>query len=147
MAETTHAVSFSNSSLLPSARDLLLAFPRLAQRAGTFALYLPEAMDNMAGRMFSGGSVIADATAQQTVNSTITNTSSAFAQSTMLAVETAMKEVWRDGGGGGATSTFFGMLGDAFTKLKHLGGFFSYLTSRWALTTFTVVSVFSSCGE
>ena len=85
MMETTTA---TNASLIPSAAmDLLLVVPRLAQRAGSFAfLHMPEAMDNIAGKIWSGGSIIADATGQQTTNATISNTSQAFAQSTPAAV-------------------------------------------------------------
>ena len=46
--------AYTNASLIPSAMDLLLVFPRLAQRAGSFALYhMPEAVDNIAGKIFN----------------------------------------------------------------------------------------------
>ncbi|KAK5133707.1 hypothetical protein LTR08_007461 [Meristemomyces frigidus] len=116
--------------------DLLLVVPRLAQRAGSFAVfYMPEAMDNI-GKIWNGGSVIADATAQQTVNSTITNTSlAAFAQSTAATLGAASSEAWREGGAE-ATSSVFGHVAHAFSRLKNFGGLFTYLTSRWALATF-----------
>ena len=131
----------SNASLIPSAAmDLLLVVPRLAQRAGSFALFhMPEAMDGIAGKIFSGGSVIADATGQ-TVNSTITNTSNSFAQSTAATVDAAFREAFRDTGDTAASSSFFGMMLQGFARLKNFGGIFSYLTSRWALATFTAVS-------
>lgn len=120
--------------------DILLVVPRLAQRAGNFAfLYMPEAVDNIAGKIFSGGSIIADATGQA-ANSTITNTSNAFAQSTAAIVDTAIREAFRDTGDTAATSSFLGMMFQGFARLKNFGGIFSYLTSRWALATFTAVS-------
>ena len=65
--------SSHNSSLPIAAMDILLAVPRFAQRAGAFAFYhMPDAMDGFTGKLFNGGSVIADATGQQTANSTIT---------------------------------------------------------------------------
>ena len=133
--------TYTNASLIPSsAMDLLLVVPRLAQRAGTFALFhMPEAVDNIAGRIFNGGSVIADATGQ-TANSTITNTSNAFAQSTAAIVDTAFREAFRDTSDAAATSSFLGMVFQGFARLKNFGGIFSYLTSRWALATFTAVS-------
>jgi hypothetical protein len=132
----------SNASLIPSsAMDLLLVVPRLAQRAGSFALFhMPEAVDNLAGKIFSGGSIIADATGQ-TANSTITNTSNAFTQSTAAAaVDAAFREAFRDTGDT-ATSSFFGMMLQGFARLKNFGGIFSYLTSRWALATFTAAII------
>ena len=137
------AATPSNASLIPSAAmDLLLVVPRLAQRAGSFALFhMPEAVDNIAGKIFSGGSIIADATGQQTANSTITNTSSALAQSTAGVLDAAFREAFRDAGEEAASSSVFGMMIRGFARVKNFGGIFSYLTSRWALATFTAVSI------
>jgi len=120
--------------------DLLLVFPRLAQRAGSFAFSMPEAMDSIAGKIWNGGSVIADVTGQQTVNSTITNTSAALAESTSAVADAAFTQAWREGGDE-ATSSLVGLAMSAIGKLKNFGGIFSYLTSRWALATFTVAIV------
>ena len=136
----------SNASFIPSAMDLLLVVPRLAQRAGSFAFFhVPEAVDTFAAKVFSAaaapGSIIADATAQQTVlNSTMTNTSEAFTQSTAAAVlNAALREGWAGSGGEGssASSSMFVSIMQGVARLKNFGGIFSYLTSRWALTTFT----------
>lgn len=139
--ETTNA----NTSLIPSAMDLLLVVPRLAQRAGSFAMFhVPEAVDNIAGKIWSGGSVIADATAQKTVaNMTIINTSSAFAQNTAASVlGTSMREAWSKAGPADESSpTLLTSIGHGLAKMKNVGGVFSYLTSRWAITTFVVVSL------
>lgn len=133
----------ANSSLIPSAMDLLLVVPRLAQRAGSFALdYMPEAVDNIAGKIWSGGSMIADATHQQTTaNMTITNaTSSTFAQNTGASMlETSIREAWNKAGDESSSSLLMSV-GQGLAKLKNVGGIFSYLTSRWAITTFAVVS-------
>ena len=95
-------------------------------------------MENIAANIFNGGSIIADATGQQTINSTITNTSSAFAQSTAAGLEAALREGF---GSGDGSSSVFGMLLQGMGRLKNLGGIFSYLTSRWALATFTAAIV------
>ena len=139
-------VGTTNASLIPTAAmDILLAVPRLAQRAGSFAFFhMPEAMDNMAGKIFNGGSMIADATGQQTANSTITNTSNAFAQSTAAALDAAFREAWTEGGDD-TTSSVFGMMLQGLGRLKSFGGMFSYLTSRWALATLTAVSISWGC--
>lgn len=140
--------SASNTSLIPSAMDLLLVVPRLAQRAGSFAMgHMPEAV--FAGKMWNGGSVIADATAQQTVaNMTITNTSDAFAQNTGTSMlQTGIREVWNTAGSESSSSLLMSV-GNGLAKIKNVGGIFSYLTSRWALTTFVVVSrKYPTCGN
>ena len=137
------AATPSNASLIPSAAmDLLLVVPRLAQRAGSFALFhMPEAVDNIAGKIFNSGSIIADATGQQTANSTITNTSRAFAQSTAGVLNAVFSEALGDSGDEAASSSIFGMVLQGFAKVKNFGGIFSYLTSRWALATFTAVGI------
>ena len=119
--------------------DLLLVVPRLAQRAGSF-FHMHEAVDSIAGKIFNGGSVIADATGH-TANSTITNTSNSLSQSTAAAVNAAFREAFRDTGDTAASSSFFGMFLQGFARLKNFGGVFSYLTSRWALATFTAAII------
>jgi len=126
----------SNSSYIPSAKDLLLVLPRLAQRAGSFAL----SMDNIAGRIFHGGSVIADATGQHPVaESTITNMS-AFAQSTASVLDATFREAWTDSVDDASGSLFVSVT-HFVTKMKSFGGIFSYLTSKWALTTFAAAVI------
>lgn len=128
-----------NTSYIPSAKDLLLVFPRLAQRAGSFALYhMPETVDNIAGKIWSGGSIIADATGQHTMNSTITNMSNILPQSTAAALGGVVSGVLKEGGAEESSSMVGTMLNGAL-KLKNFGGIFSYLLSRWALITFIVV--------
>lgn len=133
------------SANLTTFSDLLYAFPRLASRAGSFALYhMPEAMDNIAGKIFHhGGSVIADATGQQTANATITNMSASagFVQSTAAAGAGILDAAVREGGGSGSSSSVFAMMVQGVGRVKSFGGIFSYLTSRWALATFTVAVV------
>ncbi|KAK4544849.1 hypothetical protein LTR36_003753 [Oleoguttula mirabilis] len=129
----------SNASFIPSALDLLLVVPRLAQRAGSL-FHMPEAMDNIAGKIWNGGSMIADATGQQTANSTITNTSAAFAASTGAVLDATFSQAWQEAGEETASS-MFGFVLQGIGKLKNLGGIFSYLTSRWALATFAVAII------
>ena len=134
---TMDSTSLTNASWIPSAADLILVVPRLAQRASSFAFHLPGAVDNIAGKMWNGGSVIADATASQTSNMTITNTS-AFVQSTAAVLDAAIRESWPEATE--ETSSLFGLVVQGIGRLKNFGGIFSYLTSKWALATFTAVS-------
>ncbi|SMR58366.1 unnamed protein product [Zymoseptoria tritici ST99CH_1E4] len=113
--------------------DLLLVVPRLAQRAGSFAWdHMPEAVD----KMWSGGSVIADATGT-TMNTTVTITSSMFAQSTAEILEASVREALSRVGEE-QSSWFWTSVVDGFVKMKNIGGIFSYLSSKWALTTFAI---------
>lgn len=135
------AAAVTNSSWIPSASDLLLVVPRLAQRAGAFAFNMPEAMDNL-GRIWNGGSIIADETARLTANSTITNTS-AFAQSTAAAaasiLDASIRESWKESAG--EATSMLGFISQGIARLKNFGGLFSYLTSKWALATFVAAIV------
>ena len=130
------------------AKDLLLVVPRLAQKA---RLVVPqfhplEAMDSIAGQIWRGGSIIADATGQQTANSTITSTNTSLPQSTLATINEAVQqtfvqsqEAWREGGD--ESTSIFGMILQGLGRIKNFGGIFSYLTSRWALATFTIAIV------
>jgi hypothetical protein len=114
-----------NASLVPSPMDLLMVFPRLAQKAGLFAMQLPE--------MIKGsGSIIAEATATNMTTAVLTSSSSAaaFVQETAAAIAS-------DGADSGMFSWLMPVLD--FEGVRGLGGMFSYFSSRWALATFTVV--------
>lgn len=126
----------NNVSYIPSAMDLLLVVPRLAQRAGNFALYhMPEAVDNIAGKIWSG-SMIPDPTTHHTIaNSTISNAGTAFIQTTASALESSLKDAFTQGSD--ESGSFSMGVAAGIGKLKNFGGIFSYMTSRWALTTFT----------
>ncbi|PNS18652.1 hypothetical protein CAC42_5191 [Sphaceloma murrayae] len=120
-----------NGSLVPSARDLIMVFPRLAQRAGAFAWYIPDQVDSLVSKMRQGGSVIAHATSANKSMATVTTSSaSIFIQNT--AVPEASVQ---------ANSTgLFSWVSSAvhFEGFRGFGGMFSYFGSRWALATFAV---------
>src|ERR1041384_6902694 len=62
----------------PSAMDLLLTVPRLAQRAGAFAFnYVPEQLDFLVDKVRNGGSMVA---APTTMNGSVANTTASFTQ-------------------------------------------------------------------
>ncbi len=121
----------STASLAPSAMDLFMAVPRLAQRAGSFAfLYMPEHLDNLIGKMRQGGSVIAEATSEAVLNATEITKPGTLAESSGIAPATSATSASNSSG---ASSVF------SFQHIRNLGGIFSYMTSRWALATFAVV--------
>jgi hypothetical protein len=114
------------TSYLPSPADLLLAFPRLLSKAGSFA----EHFDSVFGKIRSGGSVIAEPTASNVTNATVSTTGT-FVQESIAAAASAAT-----GSGGDEISMF--------QALKNIGSFFTYITSKWAIATFTTVSPLSS---
>jgi hypothetical protein len=120
-----------------------MVFPRLAQRAG---LYLPEAVEDIMDKVWSGGSTIAQATAEDAaINATSTNITSAvvqevIAQSTTDGMQAAFQRAWVQGTTTEGSS-IFGMMLQTFGRIKNFGGIFSYLTSRWALATFTAAII------
>ncbi|KAF2459201.1 hypothetical protein BDY21DRAFT_362676 [Lineolata rhizophorae] len=157
----------TSASLVPSAKDLALALPRLVQRAGSFAfLRLPEHVDTLLARMRAGGgggggggSVIAEATSAERAGNLSAVTSAAMAAAASAAGGVA-------GGGGGprragagdipsmtGAGTFvadaeavssggFGSL-FSFQNVRMFGSVFSYLTTKWAIATFVVGILFN----
>ncbi|KAF2494206.1 hypothetical protein BU16DRAFT_583157 [Lophium mytilinum] len=108
------------TSIFPNSMDLLMMVPRLLQRAGSFA----EHMDTMFGKLRNGGSVIAEPTTSQIVNATITRIGT-FAQESLAAAATSALRDQDE-------PPEIGF----FQTLKSVGGFFSYMTSKWAIATF-----------
>ena len=135
--------TISNTSIVPSAMDFLMVFPRLAQRAG---LYLPDAVEDIMDKVWSGGSTIAQATAEDiAANTTSTNITSAtvqeaIAQATADGMQAAFQRAWVQGTTTEGSS-IFGMILQTFGRIKNFGGIFTYLTSRWALATFTAAII------
>ncbi|ORY16723.1 ubiquitin-protein ligase-like protein [Clohesyomyces aquaticus] len=108
-----HISALANAtSFLPSSSDLLMAVPRLL-----------EHIDGIFGKIRSGGSIIAEPTANLT-NATIT-TSGTFVQESVAAAATAALSSQND-------DSF-----SPFQSLKNIGSFFGYMTSKWAIGTFT----------
>jgi hypothetical protein len=139
---------YTNSSLIPSPKDLILVLPRLAQRAGAFAFYtVPEHLDDIIGKMRYGGSVIAESTIAEKVNATASNTTKAFFRSAVggssqtaitAASATAASSSPVDARAISEVLWSEGLF--SFQTLRNMGGMFSYLMTRWALGTFVVVS-------
>jgi hypothetical protein len=120
------AMDALNGTLLPSAHDLLMVFPRLAQRAGAFAFHYAERLDGFLGMVREPGTVIADPTVSGIVNASITNTTRAFAQASttakMATQSTATSSAWY-----------------RMEYIKQMGGLFNYLFSKWSIVTLASV--------
>lgn len=111
-----------------------MAFPRLLVRAGSFAVSVPERIDNIFG-LRNGGSMIAEATGNGSQNIISAALSGDAAQASQRAAAAP--------GGGTAAATegvpSFSSL--TFQQVRNFGGIFTYITSKWALACFTLVSL------
>ncbi|KAJ4301565.1 hypothetical protein N0V90_003658 [Kalmusia sp. IMI 367209] len=108
------------SSFLPSPADLLMAVPRLLSKAGA----LGEHIDNVFGKIRAGGSVIAEPTMANLTNATAATTAGKFVQESVAAAANAGLAFQDDM--------------SLFQALKNIGSFFSYITSKWAIATFSI---------
>ncbi|KAF2467597.1 ubiquitin-protein ligase-like protein [Lindgomyces ingoldianus] len=116
LSSLTNATSF-----LPSSSDLLMAVPRLLSRAGFFA----EHIDGIFGKIRAGGIMIAEPTTSNITNATIATTSRTFIQESVAAAASATLVSQDDG------------VFSPLQALKNVGSFFGYMTSKWAIGTFT----------
>jgi hypothetical protein len=111
---------------------LLLVVPRLAQRAGSFAIqYLPDQIDGFLGKIRMPGSVIAEATLSGPSNISTANSTATLlglkASSTMAAAEAIQTPL--------PSISVFSM-----ANLKSFTSLGAYVISKWALMTFVVVT-------
>ncbi|KAI9679400.1 MAG: hypothetical protein M1817_005422 [Caeruleum heppii] len=127
--------SLHNTTLMPAPMDLLLALPRFAHRAGVFALFtVPEQIDSALGSRY-GRRIIPDPTANGMGNITATASDATFAQG-------VGEKAAGVGGAASATSAGGGPLGAfSLNNVRGFGGIFSYMTSKWALSCFTVAII------
>ena len=122
----------TNASLIPSVKDLLLVFPRLAH---LLIDQLPEGMDAMFGNVLKNSSdaVVANVTVGNVTATTIAQVESIVAAQTSTAAHAASDAVEKSG--------FFSWMTDLLQfEGVGFGGMLSYFSSRWALATFAVVS-------
>ena len=104
------------TSFLPSPADLLMVFPRLFGKASS-----------LGDMMRSGGSVIAEPTTANVTNSTTATAVGKSAQESVAAAAAAAS---------GSTDEI-----SMFQAFKNVASFFSYITSKWAIATFALVSL------
>lgn len=119
-------------SLNPSPRDLFLAIPRIVAQLGTFAAnHLPGPIDYLL-RPGNAGNMIAEATGNHIHSAASAVLSGGFTQGTAAAIMTTAEA------GEPEQRLFSQSFG--FQQLRNLGGIFTYMTSKWALTCFALVS-------
>ena len=106
------------TSYLPSPADLLMVVPRLIHKASSLGDVLR-----------TGGSVIAEPTAANTTNSTLATAVGKFTQESLAAAAAASSTA------AGAPDEI-----SMLQVFKNVASFFSYVTSKWAIGTFAVVS-------
>ncbi|KAJ4351557.1 uncharacterized protein N0V89_006900 [Didymosphaeria variabile] len=97
-----------------------MAVPRLLSKAGA----LGEHIDSVFGKIRSGGSIIAEPTFANLTNATAATTSGKFVQESVAAAANAGLALQDDM--------------NIFQALKNVGSFFSYITSKWAIATFSI---------
>lgn len=119
------------TSYLPSPADLLLALPRLLSKAYSLGDVV----------LRSGGSAIAVPTLVNGTNTTAAMTASAFVQdSVAAAASTAAATALATASGAREESSMF-------QALKTLAGFASFITSKWVLASFAMVSRLTCAGS
>lgn len=121
----------TNVSLVPSVKDLLMVFPRLAHLVID---RLPEGMDAVFSSTIKNSSdaVVANATVTNITATTFAHVESVVAAQTSAAAHAASTA---------AESGFFSWMTDLLQfEGVGFGGMLSYFSSRWALATFAVVS-------
>ena len=115
-----------------SPNDIFMAFPRIMARAGSFAFVtVPERLDSMIG-LRASGSVIAEATGNASMKMISTAFSSGSSSGAALP-STA--------GAAPTEPPSPGFSSFSFHQVRNLGGIFAYITSKWALACFTLVSL------
>lgn len=129
------SASNATSFLNPSPKDLVLAIPRAIARIGSFAfISVPERVDDLMG-LRNGGSVIAEATGELANKTVLTAFSGASSGAQGPGVTTAGRAA------GAGASGQKGLLGHlfGFQHVTNFGGVLTYISSRWALSCFTLV--------
>lgn len=124
----------TTSFLNPSPKDLFMVLPRMVAYLGSFVFVtVPERIDNIFG-LGIGGRVVAEATGDGLGNFTsaaIADVTSTPGMATAVVGGATMTEDIRGG-------KFNPSLG--FQHGRNIGGIFTYMTSKWALTCFCFVS-------
>lgn len=118
-----------------------MALPRAIARVGSFAFFtVPERIDGLLG-LRNGGSVIAEATGER-ANKTVLTSLSGISSVQSIATATAESVAATGGSQGSELSHVF-----SFQQVRNFGGIFAYMTSRWALSCFTLVSLSRGDGD
>lgn len=115
-----------------SSNDLVMAFPRMMARAGSFTFVtVPERLDSIL-RFRGGGSMIAEATG----NGSMKMISTAFSP------DSSPGAALPSAAGAAETEASSQVLSSfSFHQVRNFGGVFAYMTSKWALACFTLAII------
>jgi hypothetical protein len=116
------------TSFAPSADDLLLLPHRVSQKAKAFAYHY--GLDDLFGRIRGPGSIIAEPTLSEAMNSSTVNSTKVFLQGSSATASVA------------ADPANVGNGLFAWQSWRTAGGIFTYLSSRWAIMTLVMVYSF-----
>ena len=109
-----------------------MAVPRMMARAGSFAfITVPERIDSMLS-FRNGGSMIAEATGNGTWNMISAALSAGTPADTAIPGTVPRTAAAMEG-----TRTMSPL---SFMQVRNFGGIFTYMTSKWAMACFTLVS-------
>ena len=122
--------------LNPFAPDFPLALPSFLANAASFAfITVPERIDSM---LHGGGSQIAEATGNSSKNiiSAALSYGGAAVQASRTAATSVANEAMAEEQGDPSSLGFL-----TFQQVRNFGGVFMYMTSKWALCCFILVSL------
>lgn len=111
----------------PSVDDLFLLPQRVSQRAKAFAYHY--GLDDLFGRIRGPGSIIAEPTITEALNSSSVNTTKSFVQAAAATPSVPPQAA------AGAPGLF------TWQSWKTAGGIFTYVSSRWAIVTLLMVCI------
>lgn len=111
----------------PSVDDLFLLPQRVSQRAKAFAFHY--GLDDLFGRIRGPGSIIAEPTLTDAMNSSSVNSTKAFFQGASATPSATAQAATATGASGLFT----------WQSWRTAGGIFTYVSSRWAIVTLLMV--------
>jgi hypothetical protein len=116
-------------SFAPSVDDIFLLPQRVSQRAKAFAYHY--GLDDLFGRIRGPGSIIAEPTLTEAMNSSTVNSTKTFFQGAAATPSVAAEAAT------GPSGLF------TWQSWKTAGGIFTYISSRWAIVTLLMVCLTS----
>ena len=135
LPQATLSIANVTSYLYPNPKVLWMVLPRMISRAGSFAcITVPEHIESILG-LGNGGRIIAEATREGAQDMASIALPSAGLVNGTASDAAGVLNTEAAGGQRG----YFGH-GKTLQQIKNFGGLFTYITSKWALGCFTVVS-------
>ena len=128
--------------LNPFPPDFALAIPNFLANAASFAfITVPERIDHM---LHGGGSVIAQATgngSKDILSAALSQAGAAAQASNTAATSSTGEAIAAEHGDPSSLGSL------TFQQIRSFGGVFMYMTSKWALACFVLVSLFAAKND